>query len=79
MFFLVLIIKVLFEAFNDANTPVRPFRLSFSGGPIEREVFLNEKTNEELVMCSADFGAEPGMKVIIQRSAKEKKNSHKTE
>ena len=58
-----------------------PFLFSFSGGPVEWELVLNEKTNEELDMGSVDLGAEAeaGMKVIIQRSAKEKKNSRETE
>ena len=65
--------KIVFKAFNDADFPV-PFSFCFIGGPIERELMLNEKTNEELVMGSVDLGAEAGMKVSIKRSAKEKAN-----
>ena len=51
---------------------MHPFRFGFSGGPVERELIENEKTNENLLMGSMDLGA--GMMVVIQRSAKEKKN-----
>ena len=69
-----MIIKIVFEAFTDANSPAHPFSFSFSGGPVENELILNEKTNEELVMGGVDLGAEAGMKVSIKRSAKEKAN-----
>ena len=49
-----------------------PFFFGFSGGPVAWEFMLNEKTDEELDMGSVDLGAETGMRVIIQRSAKEK-------
>ena len=55
---------------------MHPFSFGFSGGPVEQEVVLNEKTNEELFMNSMDFGADVGMSVLIKRSANEKKNSH---
>ena len=72
MFYLVLIIKIVFQTFNDADSPVHPFVFGFSGGPVEMEVIENEKTNEELAMGSKDLGAEAGMYVVIIRSAKEK-------
>ena len=53
---------------------MHPFTFCFSGGPVEREMVLNEKANEELFIGSGDFGAEAGMRVVIKRSAKEKKN-----
>ena len=59
---------------------MHPFTFGFSGGPIEMEVVLNEKTNEALVIGSKDLGAEAGVHVGIQRSViKEKKNSRETE
>ena len=79
MFYLVLIVKIVFQAFNDADSPVQPFRFGFSGGPVEVEVILNENTNEELIMWCVDLDAEEGMLVRIQRSAKERKNSRETE
>ena len=74
-----MIIKIPLEAFNDADSPVHPFRFGFSGGPVEVDVILNEKTNEELVIGSKDLGAEAGIRVVIKRCAKQKKNSHETE
>ena len=49
-----------------------PFIFAFSGGPVERDLISNEKTNEELAMGSADLNAEAGMMVAIKRSVKEK-------
>ena len=59
---------------------MHPFLFGFSGGPVERELIENEKTNEELVICNVDLYA-MGMSVAIyrNRSVKEKKNSHETE
>ena len=68
-----MIIKIVFEAFTDANSPVHPFSFSFIGGPVENELILNEKTNEELVMGTVNLSAEAGMSVVIQRRAKERK------
>ena len=51
---------------------MHPFIFIFSGGPVERELISNEKTNEELFLRSKDFGPEDGMGVLIKRSAKEK-------
>ena len=50
------------------------FFFYFSGGPVERELISNEKTNEELFLGSEDLGPEEGMRVLILRSAKEKRN-----
>ena len=51
-----------------------PFLFVFSGGPVEKELIENEKTNEELFLGSKDLGAEAGMRYVI-RSAKETINS----
>ena len=50
------------------------FFFYFIGGPVERELISNEKTNEELFLGSEDLGPEEGMRVLILRSAKEKRN-----
>ena len=62
-------LKRNFQAFNEADSPV-PFIFAFSGGPVERDLIINEKTNEELAMGSADL--EAGMMVAIKRSVMEK-------
>ena len=51
-------------------SPVRPFFFRFDGGPVEREIIDNEKTNENLFINCRDSG-EDGMTVVIKRSAKE--------
>ena len=60
----------IFKAFNDANSPVHPFSFCFDGGPVDRELIENEKTNENLFINFRDSG-EDGMTVVIKRSAKE--------
>ena len=73
MFHFVLLIKVVFELFNDADSPVHPFSFGFSGGPVEKELIENEKTNEDLFINCVDSDQD-GMAVLIERSAMEKKN-----
>ena len=51
---------------------MRPFRFIFNSGSIDRELMLNENTNEELLICTVDLRAEAVMYVMIKRSAKEK-------
>ena len=72
-FVLIIIIKVVFEAFHDADSPM-PFSFGFSGGPVEIELIENEKTNEDLFINCVDSDQD-GMAVLIERSAMEKKSS----
>ena len=65
---------MIFKAFNDADSSVHPFLFRFYGGPVERELIENAKTNEKLFINCLESD-EHGMSVKIIRSAKEKKNS----
>ena len=59
---------------------MHPFLFGFSGGPVEMEVILNDKTNEELFISYADAESdEDDISIAIKRCAKEKKNSRETE
>ena len=59
---------------------MHPFSFSFSGGPVERELISNEKTNEDLfINCVNSDEAGIGMSVLIKRCAKEKEDSPETE
>ena len=68
-------IKIVFEAFTDADSPVHPFLFGFSGESMDQiELILNKKTNEQLFMSSVDLGLAAGMLVRIKRSAKKREN-----
>ena len=69
--------KIVFQI-NDTDSPGHPFSFGFSGGPVESELILNEKTNEELFINCVESD-EDVMSVAIYRSTKEKKNSRETE